>query len=112
MTGAHRVTELMAGCYILLPVYSSPPSLPAGQEVSLGLGHLDRGNLGMFVLFLQNIGSLRHFYIVCSELGSAALSLLFPGHSKTTLHCQVVLTQSVLSQCFPQFGVRHCGQEG
>ena len=28
------------------------------------------------------------------------------------LHCQVVLTQSVLSQCPPQFGVRNSGQVG
>ena len=72
----------MAGYYISCCQSTAvAPSLPVGPEVSLG--HLDGGNLGIFVLFLQNI-VLWDFHIGCSELGSAALSLLFPGHSKNT----------------------------
>ena len=38
--------------HILLPVYSSPPSLPV--ELRVCPDHLDGGVLGIFVLFCQN----------------------------------------------------------
>ena len=75
------------------------------MEPRVSPGHLDKGTLGTFVLFMQNIG-LSDFGIGCSELGSAALPILLPDHSNTEHNLSSLGSQVCL--CQPTSTARLC----
>src|SRR4029434_3261924 len=88
--------------HILLPVYSSPPSLPV--ELRVCPDHLDSGILGIFVLFCQKKLSLRLVLWLqgirkCSSVST--VPWLLKEHSLSSLGSQVCL-------CWPTSTARLC----